>query len=167
MKAKSKEDRSLNVEERKVVALSRQPMLKSLKRQAVLDLQKRLRTMKEKARDQLNRRRRELRGKEQPRGKHATTEDAGSALKANLLVNALRRIDRDLGRREDDRRKPQSFYSKRALKSVRKMHSEPHPDGGRTASYGMAPKPNKGIAPSGALDSQGQRPVLERSHKVR
>jgi len=42
-----------------------------------------------------------------------------------------------------------------------------HPDPGRTADQGMADHPNAGAAPSGALDAQGQRPVLERSRKVR
>jgi hypothetical protein len=43
----------------------------------------------------------------------------------------------------------------------------PHPDPGQTANTGMNPTPNAGIAPSGALNAEGQRPVLERSHKVR
>lgn len=42
-----------------------------------------------------------------------------------------------------------------------------HPPAGRTADEGMNPTPNAGIAPSGALDAEGQRPVLERSRKAR
>lgn len=38
---------------------------------------------------------------------------------------------------------------------------EPAPDSGMTS------KPQEGQAPSGALDAEGQRPVLERSRKVR
>ena len=41
------------------------------------------------------------------------------------------------------------------------------PDPGRTADEGMTPTPRPGIAPSGAFDAEGQRPVLERSRKVR
>jgi len=37
----------------------------------------------------------------------------------------------------------------------------------RTANEGMQPLPNSGIAPSGALQQEGHRPVLERSRKVR
>lgn len=37
----------------------------------------------------------------------------------------------------------------------------------RTAGEGMRPIPNTGIAPSGALNQEGHRPVLERSRKVR
>jgi hypothetical protein len=37
----------------------------------------------------------------------------------------------------------------------------------RTAGQGMRPIPNRDAAPSGALDQEGHRPVLERSRKVR
>lgn len=43
----------------------------------------------------------------------------------------------------------------------------PHPASERTANEGMNDTPNSGIAPSGAFDAEGQRPVLERSRKVR
>ncbi len=36
-----------------------------------------------------------------------------------------------------------------------------------TAHEGMRPLPNTDIAPSGALEQEGHRPVLERSRKVR
>ncbi|WP_339913908.1 hypothetical protein [uncultured Brevundimonas sp.] len=42
-----------------------------------------------------------------------------------------------------------------------------HPDSGRTADDGMTATPRAGIAPSGAFGAEGQRPVLERSRKVR
>lgn len=42
-----------------------------------------------------------------------------------------------------------------------------HPASGQHAHEGMNPTPNAGIAPSGAFDAEGQRPVLERSRKAR
>jgi hypothetical protein len=42
-----------------------------------------------------------------------------------------------------------------------------HPAPGRTADEGMNATPNTRIAPSGAFDAEGQRPVLERSRKAR
>ena len=50
-----------------------------------------------------------------------------------------------------------------------KAKAEPaaHPKSGQTADKGMQPNPNDDIAPSGALDAEGNRPVLERSRKVR
>ncbi len=41
------------------------------------------------------------------------------------------------------------------------------PDPGQTADEGMNALPNGKIAASGALHAEGQRPVLERSRKVR
>lgn len=42
-----------------------------------------------------------------------------------------------------------------------------HPTSGRTADEGMTNLPNTGIAPSGALDAEGYKPVVERSRKAR
>ncbi len=42
-----------------------------------------------------------------------------------------------------------------------------HPASVRTAHEGMNDTPNLKIAPSGAFDAEGQRPVLERSRKAR
>ncbi|CAN5854670.1 hypothetical protein BH11PSE1_BH11PSE1_15700 [soil metagenome] len=42
-----------------------------------------------------------------------------------------------------------------------------HPSPGQTANEGMNPMPNATVASSGAFDAEGQRPVLERSRKVR
>ncbi len=43
----------------------------------------------------------------------------------------------------------------------------PKPPESRTANEGMRPIANTEIAPSGALNQEGHRPVLERSRKVR
>lgn len=51
---------------------------------------------------------------------------------------------------------------------LKKAAPEPsHPSSERTAHTGMNDTPNTGIAPSGAFNAEGQRPVLERSRKVR
>ena len=42
-----------------------------------------------------------------------------------------------------------------------------HPAAEQTAHEGMNSQPNAGIAPSGAFDAEGHRPVLERSRKAR
>lgn len=42
-----------------------------------------------------------------------------------------------------------------------------HPASEQTADKGMKNLPNTGIAPSGALDAEGYKPVLERSRKAR
>ena len=57
--------------------------------------------------------------------------------------------------------------ARRALAMKEANRSEPDYPTSRTAGEGMRPLPNRDIAPSGALDQEGQRPVLERSRKVR
>ena len=61
----------------------------------------------------------------------------------------------------------QEAEAKRAMELKSAASAELHPSPGQTANEGMNPTPNGAIAPSGALDAEGQRPVLERSRKVR
>ncbi|WP_374599226.1 hypothetical protein [Brevundimonas sp.] len=58
---------------------------------------------------------------------------------------------------------PSRFASE--LKAEAKSSDNPAP--GQTPNEGMNPTPNGSIAPSGAFDAEGQRPVLERSRKAR
>ena len=57
--------------------------------------------------------------------------------------------------------------AQRALAMKQANRSEPTYPGSRTAGEGMRPLPNRDMAPSGALEQEGHRPVLERSRKVR
>lgn len=52
-----------------------------------------------------------------------------------------------------------------ALKNAAPAPHHPSPE--RTAHEGMNDTPNTDIAPSGAFNAEGQRPVLERSRKSR
>lgn len=61
----------------------------------------------------------------------------------------------------------QAAIAKRAMELKADAPEAPHPKSEPTENEGMAPKPNLDMAPSGALNEEGQRPVLERSHKVR
>jgi len=61
----------------------------------------------------------------------------------------------------------QKAEAEKALKLKSEATPEPHPDSGRTADEGMQPTNEREGAPSGALDAEGHRPVLERSRKVR
>lgn len=58
-------------------------------------------------------------------------------------------------------------HAKAAAEQKAQAPAPSHPDPGRTAGEGMTSTPRPGIAPSGAFDAEGQRPVLERSRKVR
>ena len=61
----------------------------------------------------------------------------------------------------------QKAEAEKAMKLKSEATPPAHPEAGMTADEGMNPTNEREIAPSGALNAEGQRPVLERSHKVR
>ena len=67
------------------------------------------------------------------------------------------------------KRDPAAQEAQAAAAMALKMEApEPsHPSAEPTAHHGMNDTPNRKIAPSGAFDAEGQRPVLERSRKTR
>jgi hypothetical protein len=67
----------------------------------------------------------------------------------------------------EDKTSTQSEAAQRALKMKNEAAESEHPPAGKTADEGMTPTPNSTIAPSGALDAEGHRPVVERSRKAR
>lgn len=70
----------------------------------------------------------------------------------------------------DTEEKTQSAQRAEADKAMALKAAAPaphHPTSDPTSDPGMNDLPNATIAPSGALNAEGQRPVLERSRKVR
>ncbi len=61
----------------------------------------------------------------------------------------------------------QAELSEKALDIRRNAEPPPRPDNEPTAHEGPVAKPRPDQPPSGALDAEGHRPVLERSRKVR
>lgn len=159
--------RALSAAELSAVARSQTADLMSIGYMKVVDLRSRLRAMRDRARDTLKQQRREISGQAAPKGKRATTEVTGSALKTKILSEAVARVDRKLKKADSKPKATQVVLSKSALRLKEKRPARSHPSGGRTADHGMAPNVNKTIAPSGAFGAEGQRPVLERSRKVR
>lgn len=65
------------------------------------------------------------------------------------------------------RRETQSDLSQKALDLVQDAAAPMHPETGDTPNLGTVSLPRPDQPPSGAFDAEGQRPVLERSRKVR
>jgi hypothetical protein len=63
--------------------------------------------------------------------------------------------------------KTQSELSQKALDLVQAAAPPMHPETGDTPNPGTVSLPRPDQPPSGAFDAEGQRPVLERSRKVR
>jgi hypothetical protein len=55
----------------------------------------------------------------------------------------------------------------KAREMKKKAGPQAHIPEHKTAHQGMNPNPNTDIAPSGALNAEGNEPVLSRSHGVR
>lgn len=166
---KSAERRALSSAEWEAVEPSHYPAICGLEREQISSLRVRVRTMRNKARDRLSERRREMRGKAQPRASQAAEGDAGSALKLRVLSAALKRLNKEAERvRRGSGRRSQGDLSRAALRTKQANLGAPHhPAPGSTAHEGMAATPNTKIAPSGALNEEGHRPVVERSRKAR
>ncbi|MFN4295456.1 MAG: hypothetical protein ACK4FB_01325 [Brevundimonas sp.] len=155
------DERYLTKDERELCDSARQPALKEMKHEELVDLAKRLRERRNRARDVSRDQRRTAR-----RGGKATEGETGSDRKKALLAAGMKRVNRELDRRRAENRGDAATANlRKALK--RKQANQWSGPAYRNADEGLNPTPNAKIAPSGALNAEGQRPVLERSRKVR
>jgi hypothetical protein len=163
------EDRLLSQDERDAVARTHVPGLKELADGELSELIRRLRERRDRARALAHRQRRELRRKVEPKGVRPAADDRGARGKDELLTAALKRASKEATRRRGrERRSDQAAIARRALRRKRAAGAEPAPrPTSATPGEGMRALPNERIAPSGALGAEGDRPVLERSRKVR
>ena len=167
-RSRREEDRLLSADERELVALTHHPELGSLAEEGLADAVRRLRERRDRARDIARRRRRERRGKAGPSGATPITEDAGSHAKAAVLAAALKRASKETQRRRRAGTRGELVANaRRALKMKRAIEGRTRRPESRTPGEGMQGIPNETVAPSGALNEEGYRPVLERSRKVR
>jgi hypothetical protein len=165
----SKEERrALSQDELELVSRARHPDLSALGAGELSALVRQLRDRRDRARDLAERQRREMRGKAAPAGAEAARDDGGTRSKEHFLGAALSRARDELQRREGEE-PSQAELSREALQMRRHAEQDrpEHPDPGASSDEGMQPIPNDGIAPSGAFDAEGDRPVVERSRKVR
>lgn len=102
----------------------------------------RLRTAHQRARDIAERQQREMRGKAEPHGARPASDAAGSVAKTEALMEAIRRVDEELSRREAaGTGKPSpSEFARKALEMKMAAEETERPDAGRTANEGMHPK---------------------------
>lgn len=162
------EERLFSTEEYALVAKTKLHELKELADDVLSDLVAGLRQARDKARDIAKRQRREMRGKARPSGGAAATDDTGSRGKSEALTAAARRAGKEQNRRRNrQKRAAQPALSAKALRMKQSARQQPHPTAAPVGATGMRNNPNTGIAPSGAFDAEGDKPVLERSHQAR
>lgn len=163
------EARLLSGDEHEMVAQAHHPALRNLDDGALSDLVGRLRDRRDRARDISRQQRREVRGKAAPSGARAATDNSGTKRKGAVLAGALKRASREHERRRHVAARSEMTGNARRALRMKRAAGDPaaHRPSSRTAGKGMRNLPNQGIAPSGALDAEGHKPVLERSRKVR
>jgi hypothetical protein len=162
-------ERLLSKDELELVTETKQPGLGQLSDEDLSSLSKRLRDARDRAQTIAQRQRREMRGKATRSGARAASDNSGSAEKTALLASAMQRVNKEGSRRKDQQGR--SELVRNAQKALKTKEATPDPAAGRptsrTANEGMQLRANNDAAPSGAFEKEGQRPVLERSRKVR
>jgi len=114
--SRKQEERALSADERDLVSQSHHPAVQQLSDQALNQLTKLLRERRDKASSQANRQRREMRGKGAPKGAGHAKGDHGTRLKAQVLANAMRRLNGEAERRRQmSARMAQVASAQRAL----------------------------------------------------
>jgi hypothetical protein len=136
----SAEDRLLSVPERALVAKSKLPRVAMLDRNELQVLGRLLRAARDRARGMAYRQKREMLGKAPPRGAAASRENAGTEGKAQVLAEALKRVDQALRRLAVV---TQANRLRAVLAAKRATDAPHHPDAGWTDARGMHAKPSQ------------------------
>lgn len=163
------EARLLSNHEHELVQQTHHPTVRDLSNSDLTDLIRRLREQRDRARDVSRQQRREVRGKSAPSGSRPAIDNSGTKEKGALLAAALKRTSKEKERRRvSSARQELESNAHRAL-AMKQAAGDPATNrpSSRTAGEGMQAVPNESIPPSGALNAEGHRPVLERSRKVR
>lgn len=159
--------RLLDKAEADLVARSQRGAIGALPDDELRDLATKLRERRDKARDGARRQKREMRGKAEPKGAKAATDNTGTKAKADALTAALKRIGAERTRREEKAKLPsQRSLARKALALKQRLLAAERP-ASRTAGKGMRSVENPKAAKSGALNDAGARPAMMRSKIAR
>lgn len=140
----STERRLLTEAEFGLVAQTHYPQIGGLERDDLAGLARQLREYRRKAQTIARQQRREMRGKAEPRGTRPARDNSGTAVKAQILSDALQRVNSELGRlKRAEVRASQSEYARHALELKRANRVQHHPRSGRTAGQGLQPNPSQ------------------------
>lgn len=139
---KQLEARLLNAAELEDVNATRPPAKEQASGEQLKVLAQRLRRARDRAKDIAAGRKREMRGKADPRGTKPTRDNTGTLAKAQVLGEAIERIEDELSRRENltIATRTQTDLSRHALELKLSHPSPSHPGSGRSASEGMKAK---------------------------
>ncbi|WP_027174174.1 hypothetical protein [Methylobacterium sp. 10] len=162
--SRRREARLLDARENDLVGRSHRPGLDAVDDAGLSDLIRLLRERRDRARDVSRRQRREVRGKSAPSIAHPATDNSGTREKAALLAAAVKRASKESERRRNARARSKTVSGARRALALKQAANDPHENrpSSRTANNGMMPVPNETIAPSGALNQEGQEIAMRR-----
>ena len=174
------EDRALSSAELEIVNATREPEIRERPLDELKSLAKRLRQAHERAKDIGAHQQREMRGKADPRGAKPAQDNTGTKAKAQVLSEALQRLNAELSRREaeaqdgapkheaeteaDTGKQSQAELSRHALELKLSGQTPSHPGAGRTASQGKQMKERKTPAKIGTTKKEVGR--VSQANKV-
>lgn len=159
--------RLLDKTERDLVAATGRTMIGERSDAELTDLAAKLRERRDKARDGARRQKREMRGKAEPKGAKAASDNTGTKAKADALTAALKRLGAERTRRAEKAKAPsQRSLARKALALKQRERSRSQPKD-RTPGKGMQPIENPKAAKSGALNDAGARPAMMRAKIAR
>lgn len=133
------EDRLLSIAEREMVEQTKPAGIAQLSKEELQALGKRLREARDRAWRIGRQQQREMRGKVEFRAASPARDNTGTEAKAEVLVDALRRVTAALRKLNT----PTPAEPARKATAARAMPAPQHPGPARTASKGMQPKPNR------------------------
>jgi hypothetical protein len=134
----STEKRMLTASEFEIVERTHYPAIFGLSREALTESLELLRDFRKKAHDRAKQQRREMRGKSEPRGIAAASDNSGTERKREIFAGALKRVNRELSRiRKAESGNKQSEYARRALELKRENRVRHHPSSDRTVNRSM------------------------------
>lgn len=132
--------------EREPILRSHYPILDTLPQEEVLDLVRWLREQRNRSRDLIRGRRRARRGKAEARSPGAEeASERGLAAKKQVFAQALKRANARLDALNGLKRRERNNARLRAALARRQGQEATHPDSGRTANAGLAPRSDRGI----------------------
>ena len=142
---KQLEARLLTAAELEDVNATRPPAIEQASNQQLKVLAQRMRRARDRAKDIAAGQKREMHGKARPRGAKPTRDNTGTLAKAQLLEEAIERVEEELSRRENltTSTATQVDLSRHALELKLSRPAPPHPGSGRLASEGMKSKERK------------------------
>lgn len=142
MSSPDSEDRVLSDAELEMVNGTRPPAIEQKPKEELKALVHRLRQAHSRAHDISARQKREMRGKADPHGATPVRENAGTVAKAQALLEAIQRVDKELSKRDEAEtgRPSSSEFARKALEMKMSAKTNGHPEGGQTASSGIREK---------------------------